>query len=220
MKAPTVAVLTPFLPEHEPWLRRAHASVIAQTYPNVRHVVWEDARHQGIPYCLNRMLERLDGDIDAWFCLGADDTLTPDCIAHHVEAWLAHDRKPHLVYGHILGVDEAGNALPGHVPGQHAYDRASLLAGRPQLPSGALHNINLWSLVGPYDEQLTHGREDWVWFVKCATLLPDFWPLPIEHCGYRHTKRAGSLTSGLKWFQDEFEAGLKRARIARGGATG
>jgi hypothetical protein len=215
MTAPTIGVLTPVgrdMPRH--FLERACASVARQSYPNVLHFVREDTDAEGIPVLLNRMLAQYEADIDAWFCMGADDTMSEDCLAAHVEAWLAHGRKPHMVYGRILGVDEAGQPLLGCVPFRHRYDRAELLAGKPQLPSAALHDIRLWHLVGGYDEQLVHGREDWAWFVKAARLLPDFWPLGIDHLGYFHTKRAGSLTSNLKHYQDEFLAGLRRAQGA------
>lgn len=207
-----MGILTPYLPDlRRDWLDACQQSVARQTYPDVRHLLLEDTHRNGIPSMLNRLLTTHANQIDAWVCMGGDDMLPDDAISHLVEAWLSRDRKPDLVFGGILGMNEAG-ALRHRPVGEWTFDRQALLGGQPTLPSAALHPIRLWHTVGPYDELLVHGREDQAWFVTACMVLPTFWPVRVPHITYWHREHEGSLTKRLRFHHDEWAAGFKRAR--------
>ena len=87
-----VTVLTASLPERETMLGEARASVAAQTFPAVEHLVGIDHAHQGAGPVLNRLLEEALGE---WvMVLDDDDLLDPG----HLDILLALADDVDVVY--------------------------------------------------------------------------------------------------------------------------
>lgn len=122
---PLVSILTPSLNQGR-WLPRNLASVAAQTYPNLEHIVvdggstdgsveilrrargvrWTSAPDQGQTHALNTAFSASGGDVIGW--LNADDAYyTPATVASAV-AELARRPEVAVVYGHsvLVGSDD------------------------------------------------------------------------------------------------------------------
>jgi glycosyltransferase involved in cell wall biosynthesis len=125
---PLVSVLTPSFNQAR-WLRDNLASVAAQTYQPIEHVVmdggstdgtvdvleasenvnWRSEPDHGQSHALNKALAASSGEIIGW--LNSDDAyFSPQAIRDVVSLF---DSEPDVdvVYGHALLVDSAGNIL-------------------------------------------------------------------------------------------------------------
>jgi glycosyltransferase involved in cell wall biosynthesis len=99
----TVAVCIPTIPGREAALRRAVASVHAQTRAADRILIQRDDARRGAAASRNRLLERVDTDVIAW--LDDDDWLAPNhlracmrVLEEHPETGLVYPR-PRMVGG-------------------------------------------------------------------------------------------------------------------------
>lgn len=87
-----VSVLTPSLPTRAAMLAEAKASVLAQTWPDVEHLIGVDDHAEGAGTVLNRLLSLADGD---WcMVLDDDDLLDPSHIARAME----HTGRADVIY--------------------------------------------------------------------------------------------------------------------------
>jgi glycosyltransferase involved in cell wall biosynthesis len=121
---PLVSILTPSFNQAR-WLPQNLASVAAQTYINIEHVVmdggsidgsaeilratpeiiWRTERDSGQSHALNKALSLSRGEIIGW--LNADDFYFPDAIACAVEAFARYPDVS-VIYGHAALVDADG----------------------------------------------------------------------------------------------------------------
>jgi glycosyltransferase involved in cell wall biosynthesis len=125
-----VSVVTPSFNQAR-WLGDAIASVRAQTYPHIEHVVvdggssdgtvqllgaaempgfiWESGPDQGQSDAINKAFARTSGEIIGW--LNSDDAyFTRDVVARVVDAFEARPDVG-VVYGHAARVNADGNVL-------------------------------------------------------------------------------------------------------------
>jgi glycosyltransferase involved in cell wall biosynthesis len=129
MSAPRVSIVTPSFNQGR-FLGETLASVAAQTYPAIEHIVidggstdtstqviadhaahlayWESTPDEGFGHAINKGFARSTGEIVAY--LNSDDLLAPNAVAEAV-AFL--EQHPHidLVYGNRIAIDEHGHLL-------------------------------------------------------------------------------------------------------------
>lgn len=142
-----VSVLTPSIPERAGWLEECKASVAAQTFEKVEHLVEVDHDHAGCSVTMNKVAARSSGE---WLLpLADDDLLHPDCV----EALVAASADADVVYA------------PPEVWGRH--ERA--FHGRPpEIPSCALIRTKLWYDLGGYDETVIREEDRRMWTAALA----------------------------------------------------
>jgi len=119
-------------------LEECEASVNAQTYSDVEHLIGLDEERRGCSWTMNQLAKQAAGE---WlFILADDDLLFP----RGLETLLAHADGGDVVWSRPV---VWGNASPHLVEGWP-----------PQIPSHALVRTNLWRRLGGYDE--TRKREE------------------------------------------------------------
>jgi glycosyltransferase involved in cell wall biosynthesis len=131
MSGPLVTIVTPTY-NQAAYVAETIESVLAQSYPHIEYLVFDDGstdetpdvlkryagaaghltieRHQNIGQTatINKGFARARGDILAW--INSDDVYTPDAVAEAVEA-LAAQPAASMVYGNCDNVDADGHYL-------------------------------------------------------------------------------------------------------------
>lgn len=125
-----VSILTPSLNQRA-WLADNLASVAAQTYPGIQHVVidggstdgsvelltersspslvWESAPDRGQSHALNKAFSKSSGHIIGW--INADDGYVDRRTVERVVACFAENHEVDVVYGHSLLVGPSNEVL-------------------------------------------------------------------------------------------------------------
>lgn len=108
MSTPLVSILTPTVKGREWFLKRNRASVRAQTYPMIDHVIEWKAGIGPMP-AFQLCLDRAQGDVV--MALGDDDWLAP----HAVETLVPYLEQSDIVFGRTLIVSPGNDRLvSGH----------------------------------------------------------------------------------------------------------
>lgn len=149
----TVSVLTAALPSRTAMLAEAKASVLAQTYPDVEHLIGIDDDRQGAGAVLNRLLTVASGD---WvMVLDDDDLLAPN----HIDVLVAASDDVDVVYSYPRV--EGGTFINYHQP----FD-ARLLAANfncvshtALIRAEALRGVDGWRNVKAFDLDLWRRME-------------------------------------------------------------
>ncbi len=144
MSRPYVSVLTPSIPERGSFLRECEASVRAQTFTDLEHLVHVDEDYEGCSVSMNKLAAQAEGE---WLLpLADDDVLLPGCL----DALLtAAARGADIVYS------------PPLVTGNE--DRWWFFQAPPVIPSCALIRTDLWRDLGGYDETLRREEDRAMW---------------------------------------------------------
>lgn len=167
---PNISVLIPCY-NSEQWIGEAIESVLGQTYPHTKVIVWDDgstdgsekviashepqiewhrAPNQGGAAARNRLLERASG---TWIqYLDADDYLEPDKIAQQVEELQASTQDVDVLYGPVtMQYEEEETARKEVLPIEYPEDPWSSLVtwdlpqtGSPLWRREALQDVNGW----------------------------------------------------------------------------
>ena len=125
-----VSVLTPTIPERADLLEECIASVTAQTYPDVEHLVGVDEERRGCGWMMNQLGNNAKGE---WVLpLGDDDLLLPGAVTRLLE--MSDDAD--VVYSPPL-VSQNGEI--------HFFGEP------PTIPSFGLIRRTLWQVLGGYD---------------------------------------------------------------------
>jgi glycosyltransferase involved in cell wall biosynthesis len=154
----TVSVLTASLPSRNAMLAEAKASVMAQTYRNVEHLIGVDIEREGAGAVLNRLLSCASGDYV--MVLDDDDLLNPNHIDWLLSGVATHD----VVYSlpKVMGGSFTQYAAP--------FDRSQLDAGHncvshtALMRSAMVREVGGWNDVRHFDLDLfqrlaAHGAE-------------------------------------------------------------
>jgi glycosyltransferase involved in cell wall biosynthesis len=140
---PLVSVITATIPERAKMLAECKASVQAQSYPRVEHIVERDDHREGCSVMVNRAVARAEGD---WLLpLADDDLILPRCV----EILLAHSADADIVYS------------PPLVWGLH--DPWWFFQAPPAIPATALVRASLWRDLGGYDESARREEDRKLW---------------------------------------------------------
>lgn len=138
-----VSVITPTIPGRELFLDECKASVRAQLYMDVEHVVRTDHDREGCSVTVNRCVESALGE---WLLPLADDDLL---LPGGVVALLSESRDADVVYA------------PPLVTGNE--DRWWFFQAPPCIPATALVRADVWRELGGYDETLAHEEDRDLW---------------------------------------------------------
>jgi glycosyltransferase involved in cell wall biosynthesis len=200
--APLVSVVTPTL-NHAAVLREAVASVRAQDYGSLEHVVvdggsgdgtvdvlnalgasvrWVSEPDAGQAAALNKGVRMSSGEILGW--LNADDLYEPDAVSAAVAFLEAHPEVA-LVYGDAVFVDGQGHEL-GPCAQVRPFTYAELVSdGDFVAQPAAFFRRAAFEAVGGVDESLSWAMDYDLW-LKLAARYPVAY-LPRRLARYRWT---------------------------------
>ena len=141
------------------WIRR---------HPKVRARCTEQT-HRGLPRTLNRLIAEAHGDFIAW--VDHDDVLIPGGLQRRLDYLKGHPRKA-AVFGDCRVIDGEGRLL--HASAYRGFRwgsrrlfrwerglRTQLLLNWTLLGSTLLVRRDVYSALGPYDETLIPGHQDY-----------------------------------------------------------
>jgi len=188
-----ISVITPALVKDEysyQWLHECIASVKAQPgqwehivvndHSPVKldalkahwpHVRWLDAEGTGVSSARNQAAEAARYDL--LLPLDADDKLGPDALATFLDAWNKRG-DARIIYSDVImfGEDYARVYLAAE------YD-FSILMHATFMTVGCLHSKEDWERVGGWRLDMTHGLEDWEYWIAmgevgvCGKRVPE-----------------------------------------------
>ena len=167
-----VTVVTPSIPDRSAMLAEACASLAAQTFPPVAHLIEVDYRYQGPGALLNRMIAAARSE---WISILADDDLyDPD----HLETLAAHSQDADIVLSwcRIEGREEKqhrGEFNP------HDFTRRRDTGMRGCF----MFRKSLWERVGGWREDI--AGEDLDFLVRAYARSARFVPVYRETWTYR-----------------------------------
>lgn len=210
--APLVSVVTPSL-NHAAFLGEAVASVRAQAYAPLEHVVvdggsedgtcemlsalgsavrWVSEADRGQSAALNKGVRMSTGEILGW--LNADDLYEPGAVASAVAFFDAHPDVA-LVYGDAVFVDAAGLEL-GPCSQVREFTHAELVhSGDFVAQPAAFFRRAAFDAVGGLDESL-HWAMDYDLWLKLAARFPVAY-LPRRLARYRWTGENKTARGGF-----------------------
>lgn len=168
-----MAVLTATLPSRRPLLDECEASVAAQTYTNLEHLVGVDEAREGPATIRNRLAAASPAD---WFLpLDDDDLLLPDCVAELVAVCEGAD-----VVVPWCDVQDHDAKLDPWTPNRLFRPETMLMYNF--VPVTALVRADLWREVGG----MPPGEvEDWRFFKRCLGVGARFRVVPEVLWTYR-----------------------------------
>lgn len=182
-----VSVITAALPSRVDQLAEACASVRAQTYPAIEHLIRFDYDRRGSAYTRNALLAAVNGDYVA--VLDDDDILYRNHLRELVGRAEATDADVVYSYCEVEG-------RPGWNPSR-PFDAAALRAGN-YIPITALIRSTLLDDLGGWPESADSpgGFEDWALWLKALDAGARFECVPVVTWCYR-------LHSGSKTYLGE-----------------
>jgi glycosyltransferase involved in cell wall biosynthesis len=137
-----ISVLTPTIPERAAMLEECEASVNAQTYSDVEHLIGLDEERRGCSWTMNQLAKQVAGE---WLLpLADDDLLLPGAV----RVLLEHAEAADIVYS---------PPLIKHPASWHFFQEP------PFIPSCALIRTSLWRELGGYDEALIREEDRVLW---------------------------------------------------------
>jgi glycosyltransferase involved in cell wall biosynthesis len=200
INTPLVAVIIPTY-NRERMIERALASVLSQTYQNLRVVIVDDCstdrtrevvartadsrvtyiRHdwnRGAQAARNTGVANSDGDLVAF--LDSDDEWMSDKLALQVEKLLQSGPEVGMIYCGIRKVDQHGRLMGDRIPRcrGHLYEellKENIIGGM----SVALIRRNVLQTVGTFDEGLLARQDVDMWIRIAALYQIDFVPEPL-----------------------------------------
>jgi glycosyltransferase involved in cell wall biosynthesis len=225
---PLVSVVTPSLDQGR-YIEDAIASVLAQDYPRIEHVVvdggshddtlatvgrlaerhpdrlrWVSERDSGQAAAINKGFRMTQGEILAW--LNADDAYEPAAISTAVRT-LSQHAPASLVYGDAVLTDAEGRLL-GPCTYVRPFDRAAMLAwGDLVAQPAAFFRRSAYEAVSGLDESL-HWALDYDLWLKISALGPAVY-VPVALARYRWTGDNKTARGGLARL-DEIERVARR----------
>lgn len=187
---PLVTVLTPTYNRHN-FLRATLASVRAQTYPNIEHIVldggstddsiallaraqdrwgvrWVSGRDGGMYEAINKGLDLASGSIVGW--VNSDDWLLPWTVETVVESMLADPNTPHAVYGDVISVSGDDDHASFHVYSE--FRREVLAAGSTLAQPTVFWPTAATAEAGPLDTATYRQIADCEYWLRLSTVLP------------------------------------------------
>jgi glycosyltransferase involved in cell wall biosynthesis len=179
-----ISVVTPAL-DAEAFIEPTLASVRAQTYPNVEHVVVDGgssdataalARGSGASVLVEpglRQAAAVNSGVahargELVLVLNADDVLYPDALAD-LAAGLAADPRAAAAYGDAVHIDEAGAVISAYP--SRPFDAAALIDGCYICQPAALMRRSAFEAVGGMNERLDVAL-DYDFWIRLARRAP------------------------------------------------
>lgn len=177
-----VTVLTSALPERHEMLAEARASVAAQTWGPVEHLIGIDHERIGAGPVLNRLFEGAMGD---WVMVCDDDDLLDE---HHIETLFAKgDPNADVIY--TLPRVEGGSFTQYHQPFDAArLARQNIVSHNALVKADWLRKVGGWNAVRWFD---------WDLFCRLEAAGARFDQIPEETWTYR--------LHGSNWSQGNLE---------------
>ena len=196
MSLPRISVVTPSYNQAR-FLGETLASVHAQNYPNLQHIVidggstdgsveiirsyadrldhWVSEPDEGQTHALVKGFARANGDILCW--LNSDDLFEPGAL-HEVAAFFAANPAARAVYGDALLIDIEGR--PINLKREHPFSRFIWLFDYNYLPQpSTFWRRDLYEEVGGLDPSfdLAMDADLWIRFAEVTQLLhcPRVW---------------------------------------------
>lgn len=210
---PLVSVVTPVLNAAR-FLPDLMASLRAQDYPQVEHVVvdggstdgtleilerspgivWTSGPDAGMYDAINRGLALAKGEILAY--QNADDRYcVPDAISRSVAFLQAHPEVD-VVYGDFRLIDAEGGLLPRRSRGR-VFDKSALLRHNYIAPHTAFVRRRVLSEAGIWLDPRAQFAGDWDWFVRMALAGRTLCYLPGDVAEFRVHARSKTRTYGF-----------------------
>jgi glycosyltransferase involved in cell wall biosynthesis len=186
--AALVSVITPCYNYCTSYLPETVASIKAQTYPNVEHLVLHcncgTDNPIYLPEARNRLVTAAKGEYI--LPLDADDKFLPEA---------ASEMAKYIPHVDVVSCQQAEFGDRVYHYGNPAYNMLTfggfLLANR--IHCASLFRKALWKEIGGYDEALYEAYEDWDFWLRCAKAGKRFFVIPQALFLYR--RHAGSLTA-------------------------
>lgn len=223
---PLVSVVTPALNPGRR-LERCIASVQAQTYPNIEHVVvdggsrdgtvellertsgieWISEADSGQAAAINKGFRMARGTVLGW--LNADDTLTPDAVRLVTEAF-SQDPEIGWVYGDVEIVDGDNREIARPAPLDKPLRWAARnLAAQP----GSFHTRAALERVGYLDESFNYMMDCDLWLrLIDAGVGTRYIPTTLATFEVHGESKTGSV-SNAEFVREEALARLKSGRV-------
>lgn len=169
-----VVAVTASLPERHQFRADAIASVAAQTFAPVAHIVAIDYERAGPASMLNRMLPTALATGADWVAqLADDDVLYP----HHFETMISHADDADVVYTYC-DVEGRGAWNP------NAPFDAARLRRENYIPATTMIRADLCEQLG-WREDAAHGWEDWDFWIRALDAGAVFRCVPERTWLYR-----------------------------------
>lgn len=219
---PLVSIVTPTLNMGDR-LERCIASVRAQTYSSIEHIVldacstdgtvdllqrtegirWVSEPDRGQSDAINKGLRMATGDVLGW--LNADDELVPTTVENVVAA-LARRPEAGLVYGDIELVE---NGVRTRVPPSGEFSADAMWRGNTISQPGTFWTRWAQAIVGDLDEDfhLTMDYELWLRFAR-ARIPALYLPEVVARFEVHEASKTG--TAGTLAFVEEEARALRK----------
>lgn len=223
---PLVSIVTPSFNQGR-FIARTIDSVLAQTYPNVEHLVvdggstdgtvdvlrsygdsvrWISEPDSGQSEAINKGLRAVQGEIVGY--LNSDDVLLP----HAIERVVDHFRSQplcDLVYGDADYIDEHDHVTGSYLTAEYSFDR--LVWDCCICQPAAFWRAAAGEAVGPFDEELEYvmDYDYWLRFARGGFLIQY---LPQKLAQSRLHADAKTLRAREAIYREVFE--VSRRRVA------
>jgi len=185
---PLVSVITPCYNYCDNYLPETIASVSAQNYRNIEHLILHcncgTDKPVYLPAARNRLVAEARGEYI--LPLDADDLFTPEAVNEMVK---------YIGVVDIVSCQQREFGDRNYLYGNPSYNLLTyggfLLANR--IHCASMFRKKLWEEIGGYDESLFEAYEDWDFWLRCAKAGKRFFVIGEPLFLYR--RHAGSLTT-------------------------
>jgi glycosyltransferase involved in cell wall biosynthesis len=173
---PGITVVIPTIPPRKKLLKRALASVAAQTLPAYDILVSEDLEHAGAAATRNKALSEIKTEWVAF--LDDDDFFLPNHLEVLYETSLAGDADVYYTGCNVI------NGLGGIIPRQEEWGRfglafdADLLRQKSYIPVTSMVRTSLARDVCGFSYPEGSGYEDWGFYLKLLEAGAEFRHIP------------------------------------------
>lgn len=195
MERPLVSIVTPSYQQAQ-FIGSNLASIAAQDYPRIEHVVrdggssdgtvdilrasattWASHPDGGQTQALNNAIAESHGEIIGW--VNSDDYLFPGAVESAVSALQASSAD--VIYGACTIVDEVGQRIGEYRSEPFSYERLLLRNIVPQ--PAVFFRRRVFDRYGPFDETLNYAM-DYEYWLRCSRSVP-FLYVPRVLAAYR-----------------------------------
>lgn len=176
---PLVSVITPSMNQGN-YIEETIASVIAQDYPSIEHIIidggsedgtldilrkydgqitWSSEPDRGQSHAINKGLERARGSIIGW--LNSDDLYAPGAVSKAVDFLQAN---PHyaMVYGEADIINEVGQKISSYRT--EPFDLGRMAKHCPISQPSAFIRADVFRTIGGVDEDIHFCMDMDLWF--------------------------------------------------------
>lgn len=154
MESPKVSIVIPYWGSYEKYLPECLESVSKQTYKNYEVIVVSDALN--LPEGRNKGIRRAKGEYI--LCLDVDDKIEPTFLEKCLEA---NDDIVSTAQQEFGDSNNLWNTQKTHPV------FSDFLEGN-QINCCSLFKRKVWETVGGFDEDMTDGYEDWLFWAKAT----------------------------------------------------